>query len=362
MTAKQVFEYTLVELNKREAPSLLLEDYNYFVNKAVSQYINRTYNLYDINQQKTDDLRVLKSSAVLTPINIENEYSNSTLFDKVYKVDLPDDYLHILNCVVEYKLLKRYKCHDKDSSLYQGAIRLTSDQFPQLINNYYLKPNYKRPYFYIANNNIVNNYPVSDNIISIIDSKYVIELTSQNITTSSKVIINTSTEEKTIICTSNMTPTLLKSSIVSAFPSLDTFITISNNTLIIKDSAVSNITVRGPGLILYKTPSASRIAENRYGNKSKVRMEIRYGEDDVFQLQKVIVDYLRSPQFIKLTQDQLDDVEDTSQILEFPDYVCQEVINELVKLLLENAIDPRLQSHIPVTQTIPSQLPYDRKK
>ena len=68
MTAKQVFEYALVELNKREAPSLLLEDYNYFINKAINQYINRMYNAYDINQQKTDDLRVLKSSTTLTPL------------------------------------------------------------------------------------------------------------------------------------------------------------------------------------------------------------------------------------------------------------------------------------------------------
>ena len=67
MKAKQVFEYALVELNKREAPSLLLEDYNYFINKAINQYVNKMYNLYDMNQQKSDDLRVLKGSAILTP-------------------------------------------------------------------------------------------------------------------------------------------------------------------------------------------------------------------------------------------------------------------------------------------------------
>jgi hypothetical protein len=39
-------------------------------------------------------------------------------------------------------------------------------------------------------------------------------------------------------------------------------------------------------------------------------------------------------------------------MLEFPDYVCYEIINELVKLLLENASDPRLQTNIPVNQSI----------
>ena len=40
--------------------------------------------------------------------------------------------------------------------------------------------------------------------------------------------------------------------------------------------------------------------------------------------------------------------------------MCQEIINELVKLLMENASDPRLQSNIPVNQTIanPTQQPH----
>lgn len=116
MTSKQMFEYALIELNKVQAPSLLLEDYNYFINKAVNQYINKIYNLYDINQQKSDDVRVLKSTAMLTPIpqTTGSVYNGSALLQKTYEVILPDDYLHILNCVVEYELLKTYKCYNKE--------------------------------------------------------------------------------------------------------------------------------------------------------------------------------------------------------------------------------------------------------
>ena len=76
------------------------------------------------------------------------------------------------------------------------------------------------------------------------------------------------------------------------------------------------------------------------------------------ELKKVLVDYLKTPQVINLTQDQLDSTRDNSQILEFPDYVCQEIINGLVKLVMENSSDPRLQTNIPVNQTIapPAQL------
>jgi hypothetical protein len=65
MTARQVWEGMLTELSKVNAPSMLLQDFNYFFNKAINQYINKRYNIYDINQQTTDDLRVLKATTIL---------------------------------------------------------------------------------------------------------------------------------------------------------------------------------------------------------------------------------------------------------------------------------------------------------
>ena len=42
-------------------------------------------------------------------------------------------------------------------------------------------------------------------------------------------------------------------------------------------------------------------------------MEIRYGQDNsVFELVKVIIDYVKVPQFINLTQQQIDLTLDTS--------------------------------------------------
>jgi hypothetical protein len=95
-------------------------------------------------------------------------------------------------------------------------------------------------------------------------------------------------------------------------------------------------------------PIASRI-----GNASTVRCEIRYGKDDtLFQLAEVQVDYVKVPQHIRLTQEQIDLTEDTSQIMEFPDYVNQEIINELVHLVMERVSDPRLSTNLQMTQSI----------
>ena len=50
MTSRQLYEAVLIELNKENAPNILLEDFNYFANKAINNYINKRYNIYDINQ------------------------------------------------------------------------------------------------------------------------------------------------------------------------------------------------------------------------------------------------------------------------------------------------------------------------
>ena len=350
MTSKQVFEYALVELNKREAPSLLLEDYNYFINKAINQYINKMYNAYDINQQKSDDLRVLKATSVLTPV-VNNDYNSAALFATVYEADLPDDYLHILNCVVEYEVKKNFKCYNQGSFWQQGAKRLTADMYSQIINNYYLRPTYKNPYFYINNVNINNTFPTSDTL-------------SGNFTRdiSYKIIINTSdfTAFSIISFVDRVGLSIIIScfgkrvnTIVDAFNSFEVLAANTDNIIIIPTNEVISINVNGPGLTLSEEDYNSGIPNRRYGNKSKVRMEIRYGKDNsVFELKKVYIDYLKAPKFIRLTQDQVDEVTDNSQLLEFPDYVCQEIVNELIRLLMENASDPRLQSHIPINQSI----------
>ena len=114
-----------------------------------------------------------------------------------------------------------------------------------------------------------------------------------------------------------------------------------------------------------KYSNVERESNFRYGNSEPIRLEIRYGKDStVFKLEKIYIDYIKTPQHIRLTQEQLDLTEDTSQMLEFPDYVCQEIINELVKLMMENASDPRLQTNIPINQTIaqPVQQSQSSKK
>lgn len=385
MTARQVFEATLIELSKIQAPSLKLYEFNYLFNKAINQYINKVYNTYDVNQQTTDDLRVLKATAYLTPTKFGNnsalinttvgdnsvtsttagdangtitEYyeSNGVFFEKTtakstvgnkvtttvttkkyigvkkilaeakadsenwetlkatnassylsqahksiqslhgatYEVEMPLDYLHMLNCVCIYYVAKTKDCWDAGSYIEVPATRLTADSWSHIVTDIYNRPSPMRPYYYIHNVNTSNNLPTnSDTDFS---GNYTVTAYNQNEGSNFNRTFKLGDEDKSVV----------------------------------------------------EKPIASRV-----GNASKVRCEIRYGKDDtLFQLAEVHIDYVKVPQHIRLTQEQIDLTEDTSQIMEFPDYVNQEIINELVHLVMERTSDPRIGTHAQIAQSI----------
>lgn len=300
----------LTELSKVNAPSLLLSEFNYYINKAINQYVNKRYNIYDVSQQTTDDLRVLKSTAVLTPTSVGNKYDispiddtlSSNLFDATFEVTLPDDYLHMLNCICVYKVNNSYKCYDKGNVVEFAAKRLTADSWSIIMNDYYNRPLPERPYFYIHN---VNQQ------ISLPTNEYNPDISGSTDTG------------------------IVNDSFLKEFPK-----TIKLNYSNQPDEENSLITKQA-GL--------------RHANASKVRCEIRYGRDTkTFELKKVLIDYIKAPQTIRLTKDQMDLTEDTSQIMEFPDYVCQEIINELTLLVMARDSDPRTQIQATVNQSIAS--------
>lgn len=324
MTARQVYEGALIELNKVEAPSLLLEDFNYIFNKAINQYVNKQYNIYDINQQTTDDLRVLKATLPELPVKLAtNQYGTRTgvnsLYGATYEALLPSDYLHILNCVCNFKVNKTIKCYDAGSYVQFAARRLTADLWSQVIHNFYMRPTYKRPYFYVHNVSTSDLVPTDPYTAGTAD-KY------PHGTDISSAKTDTATNATTI---------------TGGLP----------RTIKIGENSVDAI---------------EREGQIRYGNTSPVRLEIRYGKDNsVFELESVDIDYLKAPQLIRLTQEQLDLTEDTSQMMEFPDYVCQEIINELVRLVLENSREyQRIEGFTTVSTSVanPAQQQAQPKK
>ena len=442
MTSKQMYDAVQIELNKENAPNVLLEDFNYFANKAINQYINKRYNIYDINQQTTDDLRVLKATSVLVPHKVESIYDGLTLSGKMatFYVDLPSDYLHLLNCIVIYNVRKTYKCYNRGDTWRAAATRLTSDAYSQVLDNFWMKPSYKRPYYYVHNinttgeNEELTSNPYDKTTQEGVDANFEYETKkysfvikpdydhmiiplvnaagSQETGGQLNLIVSSEhpyysgpiylgndagqlvSENKALIYDSNAKEFKFTGNILSnGVP--QTAASISNGIVHYQDVEAGNVDVyfyakesdaitnlgteeerdqdeQGNDIISisnemfsknygHQTSNIERAAKLRYGNASKVRLEIRYGTDSsVFDLTHregdrggyVYIDYIKAPQFIRLTQEELDHTEDYSQTLEFPDYVCQEIINELVLILMENSRNQRVSTHPVVSQSI----------
>ena len=243
MTALELYDAGLIELNKVHAPSLLLDDYNYFINKAIQQYANLAYTRLEINQQSTDDIRALKKSFTE---NLDEVINNGFYYH--YRVKLPEDYFHLANCIIKYESVDENICTGKKNLLSFPARRLSVDLLPNIVNNAYLKPKYNRPY-----------YAILDNGNGLVDD----------------------------------------------------FSGDINNYL--------DIYV-GDGLDKYNPT--------------------------------IYIEYIKKPDKVTLSFEDLEKDPEDTQVLEFPDYVCYEIINIFVRLVMENASNPRIQTNMPINNTI----------
>lgn len=177
----------------------------------------------------------------------------------------------------------------KVSTIVSRCSRLTANLDSGITGNYYMKPSIKRPYYYIINRN--------------------------------------NESDETI---------------------LDTEVTSTNRDMdleILTEGYNSNLSSD------YKSTNFIKESFDRRSHQAIPYIEIYAGNTDC-TLNQLQITYIKSPMYVTMTQDQLFAIEDNTQVLEFPDYVCYEIINIYVKLLLENASDPRLSTNTPINQTI----------
>lgn len=253
MTLKQAYEYTLMELRKAKAPHLHLEEFNYFMNKGVQEYINIAYKTYETTQQTSDDLGAISenTSGILVGTNVQynglgfvgvKPSRSGILYNSSFvQFVLPDNYMHLLGIIPTISTKFNYKCYAAGYEHTHGASKLTADIGGAAIDNSFVRPDFDSPYYRIIN-----------------------------------------------------------SAGVSTIPDIQVF----------------------------------------YGNGNKLKFKGFY------------LSYLKKPDVLNLTVTQRDLPIDSSQTLQFPDYVCNEIIKKVVMLQLENSQNPRLSTHTPVNKSI----------
>ena len=258
---REVYDYVQVELNRAKAPSVTLEDFLYFLNKAINNYCNIKYNTFNLNQQFTDDLRelirtytvsspkikdgnnVIMQNNVdpLTPITpISGTDAGINIDYAVVSTELPGDYYHLIGCTIKYKRTakpitsKRYEIYTIRTKIPYKVRRVTTDSLTMTLNNYYYRPKPNNPYF------ILNN--------------------------------------------------------------------------------------------------------EAYGSETKTvnpSVEIHIGKlPETHTVEKVSMTYFINPKKVEMTEDDLYSVEDTTEKMEFSRYICYEIINILIGLIMINTGNP----------------------
>jgi len=298
MTAREVYEGILIELEAEDAPEMQLDSFNYFINKGIYNYVNKRYNLFNSNQQVTDDLQVLKSPAsfsgdkLILKGNTVTFTNGSSITQALYNVQLPSNYYHLLNCIVTYELSSDFKGYKSGSFVQFAAKKINADAYASILNNAFLNPIYKRPYFNVLNDGNQINGDWKSN-----ETKY-------DPDTVRKIIDKKAGD------------TLAH----NAFSDVD-----NSGTLNTGDTFVGPI------------------------------LEINYGKDNsIFNLHKVDIDYLKVPSRIVLTAEQIDQTVDYSQVMEFPEYVCQQIIREIVLLVMAKDGSQKINLVASVNNTIPN--------
>jgi hypothetical protein len=151
LTARSEYINILTELVKEEAPVLYLEDYLYYYNKAISEYMKARYELYETNQQLADDLRFWKKEFNTTSLSIPINSIYKTVGNKKMFY-----YRHLLSCIISVDLSRPvFKCSQlPETTLPYKAVRMSSEMKAGMLDNVYLRPEFYRPYFEIIDNEI----------------------------------------------------------------------------------------------------------------------------------------------------------------------------------------------------------------
>jgi hypothetical protein len=178
------------------------------------------------------------------------------LNDTVYELKMPEDYMHMLNCIATFTGPGQNSCDSGSKTTISPCQKLTSNLYPGILNNHYMKPSHKKPYFYVRNQEM--------------------DLTD----------------------------------------------------------------------IHHK-----KVEGDTDANRLPVILEVHCGQTR-HVLTGTQVTYIKAPMYYTMEPEELMSYDDTTQTLEFPDYICYEILNVYIRLLLEQSGDPRLSTHIPINQTI----------
>lgn len=116
-----------------------------------------------------------------------------------------------------------------------------------------------------------------------------------------------------------------------------------------------------PYYIIYRNPAPNinREASNKVRGVNNSTIEIRTGDHPTFTISNIRVTYLKQPEYLFLTYEAAfsndiipGSILDTTQVLEFPNHICNVVLDKVVERIRLITNDPALNVDVPFNQSV----------
>jgi len=343
MTAREIYEAVLVEVNKENAPTFTIEEFNYLLNKSVLALTNEKYNFYAANQQLSDDLRVLLKTA---EFGLETDTFNAVRGTLVNDVITAATEAKV-SSVSDISVGDIIKLGDSSVEATVNAVDTSSYPYTLTLSDGPEKTITAGAPIYIKTPQVsltqyIDGFDESDMMIPVVlpSSDYLHMLSCRVVQKGNKPYPTDSTTTYLTFPAKRLT--------------FDIYNFIENNVYLrpapnrpyyqVFDNYLNSGMIKTDnGTPLYK----------EYQNKPTVNVYLGR-QRATLNPYMVKIDYLKLPEPIIL-----DDVDiftagaDTSQALEFPDYLKNEIVRRITDYLLEKTRDPRVQTHPAFNQEIP---------
>ncbi len=338
MTVREIYDATITEINKENSQSFTIEEFNYTLNKAIIAFENEKYNFYAVNQQLTDDLRVFIKNQTfnITDISVEEGDDTVPTFNPItgyLTENRSGETTAVLSTVQDLEVNNIIQFGNGSTTHTISNITNTTITFaPGLTASRGDRVFKSTPLIAIPAGSIART--IEMNFVS---SDYV-HLISCRVLWKNK---RSSTDEVSIITfpaqrlTYDMLNAIQNNTYLSPAPNRPYYQTLNH---------INNGGIIGYSIADYKA------------NQNRPKMKIHIGNKNSYmELRSVEFDYVKFPEKVTLFDSDVFSVGvDTSQILELPDYLINELVKRCVSYLLERSGDPRIQSYPIFNQEIPT--------
>lgn len=362
MTGREIYIAVLAEKDKTTASDFTLDEFNYILNSVIISFVNERYQVYDRDQQSTDDLRFLTKTAIFNNklLNDDNvSYRLDPTYNKISGALFNE--ISAGSTVIEVSTISDLQVGSKIK--FNSANDVAVYTVSAINSSHY-------PYQVTLTSALVNDLTLGTPIY--IETPY-IELTDSGTFTDFKATLTLPASDYLHLTSCRTCWRGKKRGQVAriVYPAKRLTRDILN---VIQNNVYARPSVSSPYFEVKDNAFNSGVSkldlDNYRAHQNRPTIDVLVGrEKPNIQLDYIELTYIKMPEPVII-----DDIDintagaDNSQVLEFPDHLKPHLVKTITTRLQNIAGDPRLATQIQTNNTgippigVPQQQPTNNKQ